>query len=134
MSQDSELARTSFEKLRIYQLAEILSDEVWKITSRWNPYARDTVGRQWVRATDSIGANIAEGDGKGSFADNRRFLRNARGSLYESKHWLRRATQRCLISAEEAAELHEQIEQLLPQLNAYLRWIENKIKAENSKP
>jgi hypothetical protein len=42
------LARTNFEKLRVYQLAEELSDKVWKIVLRWDFFARDTVGKQLV--------------------------------------------------------------------------------------
>jgi hypothetical protein len=41
--------------LRIYQLAEDLSDEIWAEVSTWKPFARDTVGRQLVEAADSIG-------------------------------------------------------------------------------
>ncbi len=67
----------SFENLRVYQLAERLSDDIWRIASEWNHLARDTVGKQLIRAADSIGANIAEGCGRGSYQDNRRFVRIA---------------------------------------------------------
>ena len=70
-----------FEKLRVYQLAEELSDAVWAMVRRWDSLAKDTVGRQIVRSADSVGANIAEGTGRGSYQDNRRFVRIARGSL-----------------------------------------------------
>jgi four helix bundle protein len=86
------MAKTSFESLRVYQLSESLADQVWSIVLKWNVFARDTVGRQLVRAADSIGANIAEGTGRGTFVDIRRFVRIARGSLNETQHWLRRAT------------------------------------------
>jgi four helix bundle protein len=95
------LVKSNFESLRVYQLAEQLADEVWRVVAGWEYFAKDTVGKQIVKAVDSIGANIAEGTGRGSFQDNRRFVRNARGSLYETKHWLRRAFRRQLLRASE---------------------------------
>jgi four helix bundle protein len=84
------MERTNFEKLQVYQLSEKLADNVWNIVVAWDSFAKDTVGKQIVRAADSIGANISEGSGRGSIQDNRRFVRIARGSLYETIHWLRR--------------------------------------------
>jgi four helix bundle protein len=84
------MEKTNFEKLQVYQLAERSADRVWAIVLGWDYLAKNTVGKQMVRSTDSIGANLAEGTGRGTPQDNRRFVRMARGSLYESKHWLRR--------------------------------------------
>jgi four helix bundle protein len=124
------MARTNFENLRIYQLSELLADEIWEIAGRWKPLARDTVGKQIVRAGDSIGANIAEGSGRGSSQDNRRFIRMARGSLYETQHWLRRAYKRNLLTAAEVAKLQPLIAELSPKLNSYLRAIGNTVNTE----
>ena len=77
-----------FEDLRVYQAAEKLSDAIWHVVQDWDYLARDTVGKQVIRSADSVGANIAEGTGRGSFQDNRRFVRITRGSLYETRHWL----------------------------------------------
>jgi four helix bundle protein len=84
--------------LRIYQLAESLADEVWDEVVSWSSFARNTVGRQLVEASDSIGRNIAEGYGRDHYKDNRQFQFYARGSLEETGHWLRRALRRNLIS------------------------------------
>jgi len=84
------MANTNFENLQVYKLAERLADDIWVIVLKWNVFARDTVGKQLVKAADSIGANIAEGTGRGSFVDNRRFVRIARGSLNEIQHWRRK--------------------------------------------
>jgi len=117
------MAKTNFEKLRGYQLSEELSDRIWAIVLSWNVIARDTVGKQLVRAADSIGANIAEGTGRGTFVDNRRFVRIARGSLNEVQHWLRRAYRRRLLNAKEVAGIKPLIDELAPKLNAYLKSI-----------
>ncbi len=121
---------TNFENLQIYQLAERLSDEVWEIVARWEHFAKNTVGSQIVRSADSIGANIAEGSGKGTTEDYRRYLRHARGSLYETKHWLRRAENRNLVNANEAEVLRNIMQELIPKLNAYMRTMNERIRQE----
>jgi four helix bundle protein len=113
----------SFEELRVYRLSEEVADVVWDIVKAWDLFARDTVGKQLVRAADSVGANIAEGHGRGSFQDNRRFIRIARGSLYEARHWLRRAFQRKLLASEQVGQLKTLVDNLGPQMNAYLKSI-----------
>ena len=62
----AEMARTNFEELEVYKLSERLADEIWVAVISWDRFARDTVGKQVVRAADSIGANIAAGAGRGS--------------------------------------------------------------------
>ena len=123
------MERTNFEKLQVYQLSEELADRIWKIACGWNSFAQDTVGRQIVRAADGVGANIAEGTGRGSLQDNRRFVRIARGSLYETIHWLRRAYIRKLLTPAEVKALRMLIEELSPKLNAYLRSVDRRVKA-----
>jgi four helix bundle protein len=117
------MERTNFEKLRVYRLSEKLADELWKTVMGWNNFDRDTVGKQLVRAGDSIGANIAEGIGRGRFLDNRRFVRIARGSLNETKHWLRRAHKRGLLTVAQTNVLKPMLDELAPTLNAYLNSI-----------
>jgi four helix bundle protein len=94
------MEQTNFEKLEFYQLSEKLADRIWDIVLSWNHLAQDTVGKQIVRSADSIGANIAGGSGRGSDKDYSRFLKIGRGSLYETKHWLRRAFKRKLLTQE----------------------------------
>ena len=109
-----------FEDLRVFQLAEKLSDDLWTIIETWNYFEKDTVGKQLVRSADSIGANIAEGSGRGTAKDNKRFVRIARASLNETKFWLRRATKRELIDADQLEIIQVVLDELAPTLNAYL--------------
>ncbi|MFI5218275.1 MAG: four helix bundle protein [Bacteroidia bacterium] len=125
------MAKSNFENLRVYNLSEHLADLVWDIVSHWNTFAMDTVGKQLVRAADSIGANIAEGDGRGSYADNKRFVKISRGSLNETRHFLRRAYKRKLMNDNQVKELKVFVDELSPKLNAYLKSI-GKAKSANN--
>ena len=117
------MKKTHFENLQVYHLAEKLADEIWKIVVTWDTLARNTVGTQIIRSADSVGANLAEGSGRGSDQDYKRFIKISRGSLYETKHWLRRAFKRNLLSKEQIDLLSPLIEELTLKLNAYLRSI-----------
>ena len=120
--------RTGFENLRVYKLAEEIADLIWEIVSKWDYFAKDTIGKQLVNSADSIGANLAEGYGRGSHADNRRFAKISRGSLFEVKHWLRRAYKRNLLSEEEISNLQELVKELTPKLSAYINSISKKLE------
>ena len=117
------MSRTNFENLRVYKLSEDLADTIWDVVVRWDSFAKETVGKQIVRAADSIGANISEGTGRGSFQDNRRYVRIARGPLNETQHFLRRAFKRKLLSKQDVEKLKPIVDNLAPQLNWYLKSI-----------
>jgi four helix bundle protein len=117
------MERSNFENLDVYRLAEDIADRVWLVVEGWQAFAQNTVGQQLVESADSIGANIAEGAGRGTYRDNCKFIHYARGSLYETKHWLRRAYKRKLLSQEQIDTLKPMLEELAPRLNAYLRSI-----------
>jgi four helix bundle protein len=111
MNIDIYMNKTGFESLHVYQLAETLSDTIWNIIIKWDKFSQDTVGKQWINSADSIGANIAEGTGRG------------RASLFEVRHWLRRAYKRNLVSEDEIHELQKVIDELTPRLSAYIKSI-----------
>jgi four helix bundle protein len=122
----AQVERTNFENLRVYQLAECLADAIWDAVAKWSVFARETVGKQLVRAADSVGANVAEGTGRSSRPDNRRLVRIARGSLYETRHWLRRAFRRKLLDAKQVGSLAQTVDELTRTLNGYLRSLNSK--------
>lgn len=114
------MGKLNLDELRVYQMAEDLADRVWDLVVPWSAFEKDTVGKQLVRAADSVGANIAEGYGRASPIDHQRFVRTARGSLYEVRHFLRRADKRGLVEKTTKKPLQQTIQKLLPALNAYL--------------
>ncbi len=117
------MGKGGFADLEVYQLSEELADRIWGVVQGWGWFEKDTVGKQMVKSADSIGANIAEGVGRWSYQDNKRFVRVARGSLYETVHWMRRCKSRKLLDDMESEELQVIIDKLAPKLNAYLRSI-----------
>jgi four helix bundle protein len=107
------------EDLDIYQMAEDLSDRVWEICIKWDYFAKDTVGKQLVRAADSISANLAEGHGRYHFNDRLKYCYYSRGSLEETKSWISKAIRRNLIKTE-ISEINHALELLPKKLNAYI--------------
>ena len=102
-------------ELDVYKLAEDLSDMIWRDFDRWGSKVQNTIGYQVIRASDSIAANIAEGYGRYTPADRKKFYLYSRGSSEETKAWLRK-----VISESSVAEYKTTIEKLGPKLNAFI--------------
>lgn len=111
------------EDLEVYLLAEQFSDEIWDIVISWDFFSKDTVGKQMTRAADSIGANIAEGFGRFHYKENKNFCYFGRGSIIETKSWLRKSKTRKLISEELFGELMTKLELVHLKLNIYIKLI-----------
>ncbi|HSR16737.1 MAG TPA: four helix bundle protein, partial [Ignavibacteriaceae bacterium] len=101
---------------------------IWDIVVKWDYFPKNTVGMQLVNASDGIGSNIAEGSGKGSYADFKRYVKISRGSLFETKHWLRRAYRRKLINEVDVKKLKPLMDELLPRLSAFINYLDQKIQ------
>ncbi|MDN3585226.1 four helix bundle protein [Pedobacter aquatilis] len=114
------------EDLEVYLLAEDLSNEIWDITTKWDFFAKDTIGKQICRAADSISANIAEGYGRFHFKENKNFCYYSRGSILETKSFLRKMRHRSLVSEDIYNQLFNKLEIIHIKLNAYLKYIGKK--------
>jgi four helix bundle protein len=117
------MASKGFDHLDVYKLSEKLADSIWDLVIDWDEFAKRAVGWQIVRSTDSIGANIAEGTGRGTYKDNKHFARIGRGSLNETRHFLRRAFRRNLLTQAQIDQLTPIVRELGPRLNSYIRSI-----------
>jgi len=118
----------SFQQLRVDQLAEKISNEIWFIVKKWDEFAKDTMGKQIVRSAESVGPNLAEGYGRYSYQENQRFVKIARCSLNETRHWLRLDGARNLLTQEQSDRLHPLLNELSPKFNAYLNSLTQKPK------
>lgn len=121
------MERPDFEKLEVYRVAEKLANETWQVVGKWNEFDKDTLGKPIVIAADSIGANIAKGKAH-NYKDNRYYVRIAKDFLNETRHGLRQAYKRQILTMEEVSKLKQIIDKLSVKLNAYLGYLDNAVK------
>jgi four helix bundle protein len=107
-------------ELDVYKLADKLSDMIWYDFDNWDKKVQNTIGYQIIRSSDSIIANIAEGYGRFSPADRKKFYLYSRGSFEETKLWLRKLIKRKILSDLEAENYKVIIDELGPKLNAFI--------------
>jgi four helix bundle protein len=98
-----------------------LSDLLWNVYDDWEFKARQTIGIQMIRAANSIAVNIAEGYGRYTPNDRKRFYIIARGSLYETQCWIQKALRRNLLKEEHSSKLLNLVNILAPKLNQFIK-------------
>ncbi len=120
----------TLEKLEVYNIAEKFSDEIWDIVVKWNYFKKDTIGKQLVRAADSISANIAEAYGRYFYKENKQFYFYSRGSIQETKSWLSKCLRRKIIDSEVCLHLIGLCKKILLMLmlNAFIKFVRNSQK------
>jgi four helix bundle protein len=111
------------EELRVYQKSMELGERIWSMVDKWSWFQKDTLGKQLVRAVDSVAANLSEGFGRFHYKESKNFSYFSRGSLYETKTWLTKAYNRNFISEEEYSNLTQEIKEIGIQLNNYIKSI-----------
>jgi four helix bundle protein len=111
------------EELQVYQLAMEIGEKIWKVVINWNYFEKDTVGRQLIKAADSVSANLSEGFGRFFYKENKQFCYYSRGSLYETLTWLTEANNRNLINGSDYDHFCNDINTIGKKLNSYINSI-----------
>lgn len=114
--------------IKAYRLAFHLSNLVWDEVVQWDYFARDTVGKQFVRAIDSVSANVAEGFGRYHKKDKIKFYRYASGSLKECFDWNEKARTRNLLNQEVYNTIFTQLQHLPRALNQLIYYTNQTLK------
>lgn len=110
------------EESEIFRLFEECADQVWLWSASWDGFSKGTIGRQFVRAMDSVNANLVEGDGRYSDAEAIQFFRIARASAREAKLWAIRAGKRSLIPEDAVTEFLLNLTSATKQLNLLINY------------
>jgi four helix bundle protein len=113
--------------IEAYKLSFRLSNHVWNLILKWGNFEKDTVGKQFVRAVDSISANIAEGFGRYSKKDKVKFFRYAYGSVLEALDWNEKAKARQLLTVEQYDKLFQELQKLPKSINSLIKYTNNNL-------
>lgn len=113
--------------LTSYKSSFSFSNKIWDIAIKWDCFARDTIGKQFVNAADSISANIAEGFGRYHKKDKVKFYYYSLGSVKEYNDWLNKSKARNLISEELFLELNEVVERLPKEVHQLIKFTNERL-------
>ena len=111
------------EEFKVYQKAMDIAEKCWNHVIVWDFFAKDTVGKQLVKAVDSIAANLSEGFGRYHYREAKNFSYYSRGSLYETRTWLKKAVNRDLLKMKDYSSIDEELKDINVRLNNYIRSI-----------
>ena len=115
----------AFEKLIVYQKAITFADNICRLASGFQR-GFYFLADQLNRASLSIAANIAEGNGRFTSADRRNFFGIARGSVQECVPLLELAKRRGLIQNEKHEQLKADLEEIAKMLSGLINGIEKR--------
>lgn len=115
----------SLDDFQVYQMAMKLGEDVWNIVKKWDYFCKDTIGKQLVRASDSIAANLSEGLGRYHYKETKNFSYYSRGSLFETKTWITKAKNRSLITETQFDEFSKSLDIIGIKINNYIKTLGN---------
>ena len=114
--------------IEAFRISFHLSNYVWDAVLKWSNFSQRTVGEQFVRAVDSISANVAEGFGRYGKRDKIKFYRYSQGSLSESLNWNEKSKVIKLLSKEEYNFIFMELQKLPKAINSLILFTNQKLK------
>jgi len=109
-----------FKELKVWEKSHLLTLKIYEVTSGFPKEEQYGLTSQIRRASTSIGLNIAEGCGRGSNADFKRFLYIALGSSCEVEYCLQLALDLHFISNDLHDEFDDQINEVKRMLYSFI--------------
>ncbi|NPD48325.1 four helix bundle protein [Lentimicrobium sp. S6] len=109
------------EDFQVYNLSMEIGEEIYSHVIKWDYFQKDTIGKQLIRSSDSIAANLSEGLGRYHYKERKNFSFYSRGSLFETKTWITKANNRGLIDDSIFKEMMEKLNTISVKLNNYIK-------------
>jgi len=116
-----------FRKLIAWQKADDLVVKIYEVTGQFPVDERFGVVSQVRRASVSVAANIAEGCGRETVVDFRRFLHQARGSLYEVEYYIHLSGRLGYLQSSEQEALTSQCSEAAKVLQGFINSLDRQI-------
>jgi four helix bundle protein len=114
-----------FENLQVYQKAVDFADQIAARTENF-PRGYYFLTDQLNRAALSIATNLAEGNGRFTKADRKKFFTIARGSVQECVPLLEICRRRELIQAGDHNDFKDDLDEISRMLSGLINGIENR--------
>lgn len=114
-----------FERYKIWELGLDLSVDMYKITTSFPKEEKYGMISQIRRASNSVGANIAEGISRFSEKEKARFIEISFGSLMEVAHFMFLANRLGFISEKEFSTTKPILLELSNKINAFHKKLTN---------
>ena len=121
----------NFKELKVWQKSRVLTSEVYNITRKLPKDEKFGLISQMDRSVVSIPSNIAEGSGRGSDRDFRRFLNYSMGSAYELETQIILSYDLHFISDKDFLQISEKITEVQKMIFGFRKSLSIKNKASN---
>lgn len=121
----------SYRDLNVWQAAMSVAEAIYRLTGTFPQSELYGLTTQMRRASVSIAANIAEGNGRETSGAYVQFLRVSQGSLKELETHLFLAERVGLVSGQQTEPILDECDRLGRMLRALIRAIQDKSRAED---
>jgi len=123
----------SFTDLEAWKKARVLRNNISDLTKSFPSEEKYRLTDQIIRSVRSIGNNIAEGHGRFHYADESKFMLNARGSAAETIDHLIIALDENYISEANFKKFKDDCEECMKMINGYITYLrtQNTIQKTN---
>ena len=123
---------STFSDLEVWKKSRVLRNNVFELAKSFPVEERYRLSDQIIRSSRSIGNNIAEGYGRFHYADEAKFLLNARGSATETIDHLIIALDNDYISKENFEKFKADCDECAKMINGYISYLRNQSKQKTN--
>ena len=131
--EDQKNTYQTFEDLDAYKVSREFRKAMYQIAGRLPESEKFGLAPQVRRAAVSLTDNVAEGHGRFHYADQIKFILQARGSLEELLDELNVCQDENYLDGEEIKSLREQGWRVHKVLNGYIRFLRNRKSAGSTR-